>query len=70
VREALDVSDSVPSKQVKILQEAGYVGVRKSPRDSRTRTWLSLTDTGRRALDGHLAELRRIAELAAPSQRR
>lgn len=69
VRETLGVSDSVLSKQVKILQDAGYVDVRKSPRDSRTRTWLTLTKAGRRALDGHLSELRRIAELAAPGQR-
>ena len=69
VRESLTVSDSVLSKQIKILQAAGYVDVRKSPRDSRTRTWLTLTSAGRRALDGHLAELRRIADLAVPDQR-
>ncbi|MBO3102310.1 transcriptional regulator [Cellulomonas sp. zg-ZUI168] len=64
VRETLSVSDSVLSKHVKVLADAGYVEVSKVPRGSRTRTWLSLTDAGRAALDGHLAELRRIAAMA------
>jgi DNA-binding MarR family transcriptional regulator len=63
-REVLDVSDSVLSKQVKILREAGYVKVRKSVRDAHTRTWLGLTYIGRQALAAHLAELKRIAALA------
>ncbi|RJQ83956.1 transcriptional regulator [Amycolatopsis panacis] len=65
VREVLGVSDSVLSKQVKILQGAGYLTLTKSARDSRTRTWLALTPPGRAALAGHLAELRRIADLAS-----
>ncbi len=64
VRETLDVSESVLSKQVKILQEAGYVVVTKTRRQPHSRTWLALTTRGRRALSGHLAELRRIADLA------
>ncbi len=64
VRDALDVSDPVLSKHVKVLQTAGYLSMTKAPSYSRTRTWLSLTRTGRKALDGHLAELRRIAALA------
>lgn len=66
VRDALEVADPVLSKHVKILQTAGYLSMTKarSRSSSRTRTWLSLTPTGRTALDGHLAELRRIATLA------
>ncbi|MEV6778129.1 transcriptional regulator [Streptomyces syringium] len=64
VRDTLGVSDSVLSKQVKMLQTAGYVAVKKAPLKSRTHTWLSLTPAGREALAGHLAELRRIADLA------
>lgn len=67
VREALSISDSVLSKQVKILADAGYVQISKTRHGSRTRTWLSLTDAGRVALEGHLAELRRIAALATTS---
>lgn len=64
VKETLGVSDSVLSKQIKVLQESGYVSVQKSPKNQRTHTWLALTEKGREALAGHLAELRRIAALA------
>ena len=58
VREALDVSESVLSKHVKTLEEAGYVAIRKAASDGRQRTWLSLTGPGRKALKGHLAALK------------
>ena len=64
VRDAMSISDSVLSKHVKVLAEAGYVAVAKTRYASRTRTWLSLTPAGHAALDGHLAELRRIAAMA------
>ncbi|MFE3541634.1 transcriptional regulator [Nocardia sp. NPDC059177] len=64
VREVLDISDSVLSKQVKILKDAGYVRSAKKTRDARPQTWIGLTKAGRAALDGHLAALRRIAEQA------
>ncbi|MFI9174579.1 transcriptional regulator [Streptomyces lincolnensis] len=67
VRDALGVSDSVLSKQVRILQEAGYVTLHKEPFNSRVRAWIALTPTGRTALTGHLEALRRIADLASPS---
>ncbi|MGY1802816.1 transcriptional regulator [Blastococcus sp. SYSU D00922] len=60
VRERVGVSDSVLSKHVKQLEEAGYVTVRKSTRASRVRTNLALTAAGRAAFDAHVAELRRI----------
>lgn len=64
VRDELGLSDSVLSKQVKILQTAGYVTLRKEPLNSRVRAWLSLTPEGRTALAAHLAHLRIIAEAA------
>ncbi|MEV7465904.1 transcriptional regulator [Streptomyces kronopolitis] len=60
VREALDVSDSVLSKHVTVLQAAQYASITKV----RRRTWLALTAQGRQALAGHVAELRRIVERA------
>ncbi|RBY78344.1 MarR family transcriptional regulator [Geodermatophilus sp. TF02-6] len=60
VRDSLGVSDSVLSKHVKQLEEAGYVRVRKATRASRMRTSLALTAAGRAAFDAHVAELRRI----------
>lgn len=63
VRDALDVGDYVVSKHLKILVEAGYVRTHKEKFHGRARTWLTLTDSGRAALYGHLAELRRITGL-------
>jgi DNA-binding MarR family transcriptional regulator len=60
VREQVGVSDSVLSKHVRQLEEAGYVKVHKATRASRVRTSLSLTTTGRAAFEAHVAELRRI----------
>jgi DNA-binding MarR family transcriptional regulator len=61
VRDDVQVSDSVLSKHVKQLEEAGYVKVQKATVASRQRTSLSLTKDGRVAFDAHVAELRRIA---------
>ena len=63
-RETLDVSDSVLSKHLSQMQEAGYVRLRKAALDGRQRTWLALTGKGRKALDGHIRSLERIVALA------
>lgn len=60
LRETLEVSDSVLSKQLRHLTDAGYVDLTKSPHAGRTRTWLSLTSTGRSAYAGHVLALREI----------
>lgn len=61
IRDTVEVSDSVLSKQVAVLEAAGLVKVRKGYVGKRPRTWLSLTTTGRRAFADHLAALRDIA---------
>ena len=63
VQDTLGVSDYVVSKHLKILIEAGYVSTHKERVHGRAATWLTLTDTGRAALQEHLAELRRITGL-------
>ncbi len=60
LREAADVSESVLSKQVKILEDAGYVTTTKATRDSRVRTWASFTKAGRQAYQAHVAALQEI----------
>lgn len=60
LREALDVSESVLSKHIKLLEEAGYLKIKKTPSDGRVRTWLALTGGGRKALTGHLAALKTL----------
>jgi DNA-binding MarR family transcriptional regulator len=62
VRDQVEVSDSVLSKQASALEQAGYLKVRKGFIAKRARTWLSLTREGRRMFDRHLAALRRIAD--------
>lgn len=61
VRDHIEVSDSVLSKQMTALQEAGYVKVHKGYVQNRPRTWLSLTRLGRQRFERHLAALREIA---------
>jgi DNA-binding MarR family transcriptional regulator len=60
VRDAVEVSDSVLSKQVASLEAAGYVEVEKGRVGRRPRTWLRLTPAGAAALDRHVAALRAI----------
>jgi len=66
VRDAVQISDSVLSKQVSTLEGAGYVAVRKGFVGKRPRTWLRLTRAGRTAFGRHLEALRRIADGTAP----
>ena len=58
------VSDATLSKHVKALVGAGYLESRKSASpmrdDSRRVVWLSLTEEGRRAFDGHVRALEEI----------
>lgn len=62
VRDALDVSDSVLSKQVAQLESVGYVHVKKGYVGKRPRTWLSATAVGREALGRHLDALRAVVD--------
>ena len=64
VRDIVGVSDSVLSKHLSQLQEAGYVKLRKASLDGRQRTWLSITRAGRRAFAAHLAALQALAASA------
>ena len=62
LRELVDVSDSVLSKHLAALSEAGYVDLRKAAADGRQRTWASLTRKGATAFAAHVAALRAIVE--------
>ena len=63
LRDALEVSDSVLSKHVSALANAGYVRSHKGTRAGRRTTWVALTDAGRTALQGHVAALRRLIDV-------
>jgi DNA-binding MarR family transcriptional regulator len=60
LRERLEVSDSVLSKHLSALGEAGYVKVRKGSHQGRRTTWVSLSPRGRRAVTAHVAVLREL----------
>lgn len=60
IRDLLGVSDSVLSKHVKPLGEAGYVDITKTVIDSHVRTSLALTAKGRKAYRAHIDALREI----------
>ncbi len=63
LRDRLKVSDSVLSKHLKQLEDAGYIKLTKTPVEGRSRTWAGLTPVGKKAFAGHVAELNRLAAL-------
>ncbi|GIH90077.1 winged helix-turn-helix domain-containing protein [Planobispora siamensis] len=62
LRDTIEVSDSLLSKHIITLEEAGYVEVEKVFVGKRPRTWLSLTDDGRRAFNDYVSVLKRLTE--------
>jgi DNA-binding transcriptional ArsR family regulator len=60
LKDVTGCSDSVMSKHLSVLAEAGLIRLRKAAQDGRSRTWASLTRQGRVTLDGHVAALRNI----------
>jgi DNA-binding transcriptional ArsR family regulator len=64
LRDAVGLSDSALSKQVTILEEAGYVTVRKGFIGKRARTSVQLNEVGRAAFLSHVAALQQIVARA------
>jgi DNA-binding transcriptional ArsR family regulator len=60
IRETLGLSDSALSKQLSLLEDAGYVQIRKAFVGKRPRTWARLSRDGRAAFEGHVEKLREI----------
>lgn len=61
VRDALQVSDSVLSKQLTALEDAGHVRISKLAEGRRAKTWVSATPEGRATFARHHAALEAIA---------
>lgn len=70
IRDSLAFSDSMLSKHLKTLAEAGYVSMAKEDNVPRPQTWVSLTPEGRMATDGHLAALADLAAADGPTSNR
>jgi DNA-binding MarR family transcriptional regulator len=64
VRDSVEITAPTLSKQIALLEGAGYVGVEKGRVGRQPRTWLSLTDAGKGAYTQHVSALRRIAGLS------
>lgn len=64
LRDLVDVSDSVLSKHLSALSEAGYIVLTKAPRDGRQRTWARFTSRGTQAFAEHMKALQALVESA------
>lgn len=62
VRDMLGAADSVVSKHLKVLADAGYVTISKPLGQGRPRAWVELTKEGRRAFRAHVAALRELVD--------
>lgn len=67
VRNTLGIGGTALEAEVRVLLASGYLTLGRPRSTARTSRWIGLTTAGRTALDGHLAELRRIAAVAHPS---
>jgi len=57
LKDALNLTDGNLSRHVQVLEEAGYVQVRKTFEGRRPRTWISATRAGRAAFASEVAAL-------------
>jgi DNA-binding MarR family transcriptional regulator len=64
LREITGVSDSVLSKHLSALVEAGYVKLSKNTLAGRQRTWASFTRAGRKAFAAHMRALQALVASA------
>ncbi|TQS41888.1 transcriptional regulator [Cryptosporangium phraense] len=68
LRDLLGVADSVLSKHLKVLQDAGYVDIAKPTGRGRVKTWVSLTPAGKAAYGRHVTALRALFENPVPER--
>ncbi|GAA3825509.1 transcriptional regulator [Sphaerisporangium flaviroseum] len=62
LRDTIEVSDSLLSKHMLVLEEAGYVKVEKAFVSKKPGTWLSLTPKGRGAFQAYVSVLEKITK--------
>ncbi len=63
LEDALGISTSLLSKQLKVLTDAGYIALEKRPQPfGRPRTWIRFTPAGRVAYLSHLEALRQLTD--------
>lgn len=59
-KQQLGLTDGNLGAQLRKLEDAGYLGLRREFEGRRPVTWYSLTGPGRKALDRHLAALQAV----------
>jgi len=64
LKDITGTSDSVMSKHLTALSDAGYVSISKATSGGRQRTWASLTSNGRAAFRRHVKALEALAASA------
>ena len=62
LRDALGLTDGNLSRNLQVLEEAGYLAIEKTFEGKRPRTWVSATATGRKALAAEVAALRELID--------
>ena len=62
LKQVLEENDGSLGTHLRKLEDAGYLQVEKSFRDRRPVTWYQLTDAGRKELNAHIANLKRLIE--------
>lgn len=62
LRDGLGVSDSVLSKHVATLVDAGYARSRKGTHEGRRTTWVAISPAGRKVLRAHVVALHEIID--------
>ena len=67
IRDSIGLSDSALSKQLTILEEAGYIEIRKVFVGKRPRTSARLNSVGRAAFEQHVRALQEIVARAGAS---
>lgn len=67
LRERLELTPPDLSKQLKALQQAGYVRTSKTGRGPGSETWVTMTRPGMKAYRQHVAALREVLDNSVPT---
>lgn len=60
LRDTLHLTDGNLNRHLKVLEDAGLIVSTRNTGQGRPRTWLTITDAGRAALDAEIAALRAL----------
>ncbi|WP_067472742.1 transcriptional regulator [Nocardia amamiensis] len=64
LREQLRLTDGNLNRHLKVLEDAALISARRSTGGGRPKTWVAITEPGRRAFDAELAALRALIATA------